>query len=201
MSFVSSKGNILCRLIIIELYEIFALINRAIKGLHCTCIEPFNECCENNQHIYNRLHKHTQTYIIKYMSCCTIITLLLLELWCMQWTVPNKTCTTWLHATCRLYSFYTVWKIYLWKQCSVECRYNAVEYYKIFHTALHWLKHDINQCQITNCTPYLALTGEIWGTICENCKESDRVITAPHCISCFLSTLVVICENDLHSTC
>ena len=35
MSFVSSKGNILCRLIIIELYEIFALINRAIKGLHC----------------------------------------------------------------------------------------------------------------------------------------------------------------------
>ena len=34
MSFVSSKGNILCRLIIIELYEIFALINRAIKGLH-----------------------------------------------------------------------------------------------------------------------------------------------------------------------
>ena len=35
MSFVSSKGNILCRLIIIELYEIFALIDRAIKGLHC----------------------------------------------------------------------------------------------------------------------------------------------------------------------
>ena len=35
VSFVSSKGNILCRLIIIELYEIFAQINRAIKGLHC----------------------------------------------------------------------------------------------------------------------------------------------------------------------
>ena len=36
VSFVSSKGNILCRLIKIELYKIFAIINRAIKGLHCT---------------------------------------------------------------------------------------------------------------------------------------------------------------------
>ena len=36
VSFVSSKGNILCRLIKIELYEIFAIINRAIKGLHCS---------------------------------------------------------------------------------------------------------------------------------------------------------------------
>ena len=35
MSFVSSKGNILCRLIKIELYKIFAIINRARKGLHC----------------------------------------------------------------------------------------------------------------------------------------------------------------------
>ena len=40
MSFVSSKGNILCRLIKIELYKIFAIINRAIKGLHCTCWKP-----------------------------------------------------------------------------------------------------------------------------------------------------------------
>ena len=35
MSFVSSKGNILCRLINIELYKIFAIINPAIEGLHC----------------------------------------------------------------------------------------------------------------------------------------------------------------------
>ena len=34
VSFVSSKGNILCRLVKIELYKIFAIINRAIKGLH-----------------------------------------------------------------------------------------------------------------------------------------------------------------------
>ena len=33
---MSSKGNIFCRLIKIELYKIFAIINRAIKGLHCT---------------------------------------------------------------------------------------------------------------------------------------------------------------------
>ena len=38
MSFVSSKGNILCRLIKIELYKIFAIINRAIKGLHCNLL-------------------------------------------------------------------------------------------------------------------------------------------------------------------
>ena len=38
MSFVSSKGNILCRLIKIELYKIFAIINRAIKGLHCNSL-------------------------------------------------------------------------------------------------------------------------------------------------------------------
>ena len=35
VSFVSSKGNIFCWLIKIELYKIFAIINRAIKGLHC----------------------------------------------------------------------------------------------------------------------------------------------------------------------
>ena len=44
MSFVSSKGTILCRLVNIELYKIFAIINRAIKGLHCT--EHFHACTE-----------------------------------------------------------------------------------------------------------------------------------------------------------
>ena len=38
MSFVSSNGNILCRLINIEPYKIFAIINRALKGLHCNYI-------------------------------------------------------------------------------------------------------------------------------------------------------------------
>ena len=35
VSFVSSMDNILYRLINMELYKIFAIINRAIKGLHC----------------------------------------------------------------------------------------------------------------------------------------------------------------------
>ena len=43
VSFVSSKGNILCRLIKIELYKIFAITNRAIKGLHC--ITNWNFVC------------------------------------------------------------------------------------------------------------------------------------------------------------
>ena len=38
VSFVSSKGNILCRLVKIEPHKIFAIINRAIKGLHCMFI-------------------------------------------------------------------------------------------------------------------------------------------------------------------
>ena len=42
MSFVSSKGNILCRLINIELYKIFAIINRTIKDLHCIYIRESN---------------------------------------------------------------------------------------------------------------------------------------------------------------
>ena len=46
MSFVSSKGNILCRLINIELYKIFAIINRVIKGSplysHNTVARPKN---------------------------------------------------------------------------------------------------------------------------------------------------------------
>ena len=45
VSFVSSKGNILCRLVKIELYKIFAIINRAIKGLHCMYINCANSRC------------------------------------------------------------------------------------------------------------------------------------------------------------
>ena len=44
MSFVSSKGNILCRLIKIELYKIFAIIIRAIKGLHCIVVQVLTWC-------------------------------------------------------------------------------------------------------------------------------------------------------------
>ena len=55
---------------------------------------------------------------------------------------------------------------------TVECRYNTVQYSAIFYTALHWLKQNINQCQITNYTPYLALTGELWGVFWEDLIEN-----------------------------
>ena len=51
---------------------------------------------------------------------------------------------------------------------TVKCRYNAVQYNTTFNTALHRLGQDINQCEITNYTPYLALTGELWGVFCED---------------------------------
>ena len=34
------------------------------------------------------------------------------------------------------------------------------------------MAHDILQCQITNYTPYLALTGELWCVFCENLNEN-----------------------------
>ena len=36
---------------------------------------------------------------------------------------------------------------------TVKCRYNADLYNTTFHTALRWLMHNINHCQITNYTP------------------------------------------------
>ena len=35
--------------------------------------------------------------------------------------------------------------------------------------------------KLTKVTPYLALTGELWGVFCEDLGEYDRVLTAPHC--------------------
>ena len=57
-------------------------------------------------------------------------------------------------------------------QNTVKCYYNVIQYNTIFHTALGWLKQNINQRQITNYIPYLALTGELWGVICEDSVEN-----------------------------
>ena len=59
MSFVSSRGNILCRLIKIELYKIFAIINRAIKGLHCNL----------SNFLYCRNHTSYENFKIKLRTC------------------------------------------------------------------------------------------------------------------------------------
>ena len=49
----------------------------------------------------------------------------------------------------------------------VDCRYKAVQYNTMFHTALCWLKQNINQCQITNYH-----SGDLWGVICEDSVEN-----------------------------
>ena len=49
---------------------------------------------------------------------------------------------------------------------TVECRYNMVQHNMMFHTALHWMNQNINPCQITNYTPYIALMDELWGVFC-----------------------------------
>ena len=77
MSFVSSKGNILCGLINIELYEIFAIINRAFRGLHCTsfcqhCVisplSPFNCYVYPNHKMYSQF-----SYQFTVLSCLKIM--------------------------------------------------------------------------------------------------------------------------------
>ena len=44
---------------------------------------------------------------------------------------------------------------------TVECRYNAVQYYKILNKWLEELRKNINQMLDPQKTPYLALTGEL----------------------------------------
>ena len=46
--------------------------------------------------------------------------------------------------------------------CTVGCRYNAVQYDMILHTAQQSLKQKINQLTFTKDTPYLTLTGKLW---------------------------------------
>ena len=65
--FVSSKGNILCRLIKIELYKIFAIINRAIKGLHCTWITFLLFKKSKRAEKYNTAG---QNEVFNWLCCC-----------------------------------------------------------------------------------------------------------------------------------
>ena len=45
--------------------------------------------------------------------------------------------------------------MYLSSIYTVECRYNAIQCYKIFHTALRGLKHDINQGSKSHIIPHI----------------------------------------------
>ena len=62
MFFVSSKGNILCRLVKIELYKIFAIINRAIKGLHCNSLWSGGRFKNANELVNLRALKISMSY-------------------------------------------------------------------------------------------------------------------------------------------
>ena len=55
---------------------------------------------------------------------------------------------------------------------TIGYRYNSVQYNTMFPTALRWVKQNIKQCQITNHTPYIALTGKLWGVFCEDSVEN-----------------------------
>ena len=66
------------------------------------------------------------------------------------------------------------------KFSTFKCRYNAVQYYKLFHTALHWLKHILNQCQITNHTPYFTLKASYGLHFLRIRMKIERVKTAVH---------------------
>ena len=75
--------------------------------------------------------------------------------------------------------------------------YNTVQYNTIFHTALCWQKQNINQCQITNYTPYLARVGELWGRFCEDLVENWPRFNGTALYNCFFSLLVcILCYSD-----
>ena len=49
----------------------------------------------------------------------------------------------------------------------VRNRYKVVQY-NILVTLFQWLKYNINHNLNTKVTPYLVLTGELWGVFCED---------------------------------
>ena len=55
---------------------------------------------------------------------------------------------------------------------TVECRCNAVQYNKILHKWLQRHRRISIRCWIHKDTPYLALTGELWGIFCEYLWEN-----------------------------
>ena len=66
---------------------------------------------------------------------------------------------------------------------TVECRYNAVQYNTIFHTApLHWLTHNMNQTLNSQKTFHTSPSQASYGASFVRVREKiDRVITAPYC--------------------
>ena len=76
------------------------------------------------------------------------------------------------------------------KSNTVECRYNMVRYYMIFHTVLQWLKYYVNQFILTKDAQNLALMDEIWGAYCQSFRE-NRPHHNPSLNCCNTDNLVV----------
>ena len=71
-----------------------------------------------------------------------------------------------------------------WTSNTVECRYNAVQYCKNISWSITGTGAEYqSDAGSTKDTPYLALTGELWGVFCENLWEnwSRYNDTAPYC--------------------
>ena len=65
---------------------------------------------------------------------------------------------------------------------TVKWRHNVVKYCKI-HSYRNWGRISIIYAGSTKDTSYLALMGELWGSLVDICGRIDRVITAPHCMN------------------
>ena len=56
-----------------------------------------------------------------------------------------------------------------WCPTHTECYYNRVQYNMLLHTSQQWMMQNTNQeFEPTKDTPYLALTGELWGVFFED---------------------------------
>ena len=66
--------------------------------------------------------------------------------------------------------FNTLHTVYFsWNLSTARCHCNMVKYNMVLDTTLQWLRRNLNQeFEPTKDTPYLALTGELWGVFCEN---------------------------------
>ena len=74
---------------------------------------------------------------------------------------------------------------------AVEFRYITVQYKTIFHTALRWLKQNIN----ASVESHIRIS---YGCICEDTVENwlDRITTAPHCVK-YMVMVHKICSGLL----
>ena len=86
--------------------------------------------------------------------------------------------------------------LFLMNGYKVECRYNAVQFITILHTALQWQHQNINQTSKLQQTLHTSPSRASYGvSIMMILKKIDRVIMAPHYIffiGCYLDRFVSV---------